>query len=317
MPPIHRKSTTFSLRDVKTTARNLHQYFQNTETFDLVHCASGLNNLTEDCDLASYLNPVHPFLIHIIASNEAAYLNTLSPHEQLALITKLSAQQAQYLIFEDPKAIPATFFQQNNINLVTSQFPDKTLPQKLTRTILDATAERTTIHGAFVVIFGQGILITGDSGSGKSSLLNNLVDQGHLWVADDSPLFYLNSDNVVIGHADRELSEFIHIKGLGPINMDKTHGQACRIRAHPLAALMHLSNNTCNENKNISAYTQRDTRKIFKQNFPMHHFSPSHPNLVLMAEMYAKSLILKQWDYDAAIGLENALNNALSMATDN
>lgn len=306
---------------MKTLSDNLSLYFQNAEKLHLIHRVSlekPVTNCITSHNLIAYLNPIHPYPIHIIGINELTYFKTLSNTALKELINQLSANGAQYLIFENQNTIPDIFFQQDLIHLVISNHPTNNLLQRLSHDINESIAERVSQHGAFVVIFNQGILITGESGSGKSSLLLDLVKQGHLWIADDLILFFLDANsntktnNPIIGHASGELSEFVHVKGIGPINMDKTHGQASRIRRHSLAGVVHLSNNSTNENPNISAYTQTDSLEIFNRTIPMWHLPTTHPNLSTMVENCAKNLILNDWDYNAINGLENALNNALT-----
>jgi len=296
---------------VKTISDKLFNYFNNAEELHLTHCASAVN-YSSNCDIIAYLNPIHPSLIHLIGKNESNFLQNLSDIELNGLIEQLSTHNAQYLIFEDQSTIPDCFFKQNKIHLVVSKSPLKSLKPQLSREVNQSIAERISQHGAFVVIFNKGVLITGNSGAGKSSLLLSLIKQGHLWVADDLSLFFLDNNDHVIGHAMDKLSEFIHIKGIGPVNMDKNYGQASRIQSHPLAAVIHLSNNSANENKKISAYAQLDTLTLLDKNFPMWHLPTKHPDLTTMVENCAKNLILNDWDYSAIIGLENALNNALA-----
>ena len=309
---IRRKFTIFSLLNVKTSSDRLLSYFKNAEELYLTHLASAENHHYSNSDIISYLNPIHPYLIHLIGESESDFLKNLSDIELNKLIDQLSTHNAQYLIFENQNAIPACFFKQNKIHLIISNSPLKNLKPQLTHEVNQSIAERVSQHGTFVVVFNKGILITGDSGTGKSSLLLSLIKQGHLWVSDDLSLFFLNNNNQVIGHASDKLSGFIHIKGIGPVNMDKNYGQACRIQSHPLAAVIHLSNNSINENNKISAYTQLDTLTLLNKNFPMWHLPTTHSDLTTMVENCAKNLILNDWNYNAINGLENALNNALA-----
>jgi HPr kinase/phosphorylase len=300
---------------VKSTTKILLSYFKKAPTLNLVHYARAsdiIENTNNVNDIAGYLNPIHPQLVHLVSSHEIPYINSLSSLEQIEFIKKLAYNHAKYLVFNNQNNIPATFFQQDKIHLVVNDRPNSHLLQQLLDDIHQEIAERKSLHGAFVAVFGKGILITGESGSGKSNLLLSLIEKGHLWIADDAPLFFLNSRNHIIGHATENLSEFIHIKGLGPINMDKTYGQACRIHSHPLAAVVHLSDNTYIESHHISTFDQKDTLNLLNQKIPMRHFSKTNPNLSLMTENFAKHLILNNWGYNSENGLENALSNTLS-----
>jgi len=313
MPATHKKFTTFSLLNVKTVSDRLSLYFKNAEKLHLIHFASSSNYNHNDWGIVTYLNIIHPYLIHIIGDYESSFLNTLSNEEQKNLIEQLSTNSAQYFIFENQDTIPTYFLRQDKIHIVVSNHPAENVKQHLAPDINEIIAERKSLHGAFLVVFNKGILITGESGVGKSSLLLDLVKQGHLWIADDLSLFFIDHNNQIIGQGSNELSEFIHIKGIGPVNMDKSHGQACRIRSHPLAAVIHLSNNRANNNSTINAYAQTDTITLFNKAFPMWHLSTAHTNLTTMVENCAKNLILNDWNYNATNGLDNALNNALTI----
>lgn len=308
---MHKKSTTFSPQNVLTLSERLALYFKNAEKLHLIHDARAAKNCHNNCDVIAFLNPIHPYLIHMIGKKESAFLNSLPEPELKKLIDQLSKNNAQYLIFENKHNIPAYLFQQDKLHLVTSSDSLEKTGAQLGFEINDFVTERVSQHGAFVVVFNKGILITGDSGSGKSSLLLNLIKQGHLWVADDLSLFYLDSNNQVIGHASEEFSEFIHIKGIGPVNMDKSYGQACRIPSHQLAGVIHLGNNSANENNTVSAYTQLGAITLLEKNFPMWQLPTMHSNATTLVENCAKNLILNDWNYNAVNGLENALNNAL------
>ncbi len=290
-------------------ASRLTLFFKTSPQFHLIHSATHLGADVETCDILGYLNPIHPFQLHVIGKNEIDYLGTLSDNEQIVLVKQLASQQALCLIFEEQHNIPLPFFQQNQLHIVVSQ---RAFQANFFQTLLDELNQHltkcSTQNGAFVVVFGKGILITGKSGTGKSSLLLSLVKQGHLWVTDDASPFYRDTRGNVIGHTQKHLQEYVHIKGLGPINMDKTYGLACRIYSHPLDAVIHLSNNTAEANPQISAYTQEDTKMIFDMKFPLWHCLSTHPNLTLMVESRAKHLILRDWGYDSVIELENTLN---------
>ncbi|HFE37397.1 MAG TPA: hypothetical protein ENK06_03120 [Gammaproteobacteria bacterium] len=232
-------------------------------------------------------------------------------------MSALISQHALYLIFENPEHIPKPFYQQKKIHLLCVDTIHTQQIQQLTSKLNKRFAERHAQHGAFVIVYGRGIFIRGKSGAGKSQLLLNLIKNNHLWVADDLTNFYLNTQGQIIGEADNNLSEYIHIKGVGPIHVDKTYGQACRIRSHSLAAAIHLSDNIPQENPHISAYSQLDTLTLLNKKLPLWHFSSSNHNLPLLVEQCAKNLILEAWGHNAADGLENALNNALSRAQNN
>lgn len=297
---------------MKITTDQITQYFQESSSFRQVHYASYPGNPNSQCELIGHLNPIRPFKIHIVGKDELAYLSALDPDTQFDFIEQLSSNHASFLILEKSLETPKFLFRQHKLRIMESKFSHSELKQQIAEELTEKFAERASLHGTFVAVFGKGILVMGNCGVGKSSLLVSLLSKGHLWIADDSPLFYLSSSNQIVGHAPEILSEFVHIKGIGPINLDQMYGRACRLPSHPLAGVVHLSNNTDIENKDISAYTQDDRFNLFDRKFPRWNFSSSQSNLCDLVECCAKNLILKDWKYNSADGLENALTNALT-----
>ena len=156
---------------MKTLSDNLTFFFNNAEKLHLIHSADSKKFTTEykvKNDLVTYLNPIHPYPVHIVSSHELAYFKTLSDNEFKKLIDQLSQNNAQYLIFEELDDIPNIFFTQNHINLIISDYACNNLQIQLSREINELVAKQLSQHGVFVVVHNQGILITGKSGTGKS-----------------------------------------------------------------------------------------------------------------------------------------------------
>ena len=87
-------------------------------------------------------------------------------------------------------------------------------------------APRITRHGVLVEIYGQGILIMGDSGIGKSETAIELVKRGHRLVADDAVELKKISSSELVGSAPEILRHYIELRGIGVINVAKLFGMA-------------------------------------------------------------------------------------------
>jgi HPr kinase/phosphorylase len=96
-----------------------------------------------------------------------------------------------------------------------------------------------TLHGVYMDIFGLGVLLTGDSGIGKSEIALGLISRGHRLIADDSIEFYLE-DNIIIGKCPELLKHFLEVRGLGILNIHKMFGENA-VKDHvPLQLVTHL-----------------------------------------------------------------------------
>ena len=85
-------------------------------------------------------------------------------------------------------------------------------------------APRITRHGVLVEVYGEGILLLGDSGIGKSELAIELVKRGHRLVADDAVELRKVSNRQIMGTAPENIRHFIELRGVGIINVSRVYG---------------------------------------------------------------------------------------------
>jgi len=292
-------------------AQTIQLFEKNSQFQTLLQAPQDPVNTTLSIDLLSYLNPIHPSLIQLIEQNESDYLHSLSGQEQQALIHRLAKNGATQLVFTDKQQIPATFFLQNKISIHLLSNNSRPAFQHLQEITQHIVIEECSIHGCMVIVFGQGIFITGDSGAGKSTLLLTLLDRGHLWVADDAPLIYRNySGQVYVSHP-AHLSQYIHIENIGVIDVDQTYGKSKRIPHQRLAAIIHLSNNDIIANSDDSIFTGYQLTNVLNQATPKWHISTAQGNTAILVESIARQLILNSWGHNASEALINTHDAAI------
>ena len=260
----------------------------------------------------NYLNLIRPQHIHYIGHHESTYLATRSPIELGELIEKLHAEKTIALLFHSDTEIPATLTNQQNFIISHTNLNLTQLNASICNSNVFNKIFVKSLHGSLVVVYNQGILITGKSGTGKSSLLLELVDKGHLWVADDSPLLTLNNEKI-IGHAEAtKLSNFVHIKGFGVINMDNEYGRSRQLKSHKISAIFELADDTATDEDSINLLNQEKSVTIFKQKLPKWSINRDIRNLPLLVEKCAHRLILKTWEKNAPEQFNDALNRLIT-----
>ncbi|MDH3327303.1 MAG: hypothetical protein OEM38_11365 [Gammaproteobacteria bacterium] len=297
----------------KEITKNISELFNHSSSFQVLLQATQSRDIdSSSIDILTYLNSIHPYYIHIVEENELSYLNLLSGTEQDALINRLVTNHASHIIFTDKNNIPTYFLSQNIINIVLFTDKKQSAYQYLLRATENIPLETTSIHGCMVIAYNQGILITGESGAGKSTLLLALLDRGHLWIADDAPNIYRNPNGQVIVEHTEHLPEYIHIKDIGPINVDKTIGKAKRIPRHTLAAIIHLSNNAVVKKSAASIFNVYETINILGKTIPKWCISKNQENRALLVESIAKQLILNSWGDNASNTLIEAHDTAIT-----
>src|SRR5690606_2523331 len=101
-------------------------------------------------------------------------------------------------------------------------------------------AETISMHGVFMDVFGIGVLITGDSGVGKSELGLELISRGHGLVADDVVEISRVAPGTLEGHCPPLLRDFLEVRGLGLLNIRTIFGETASRRKMRLKLIVHL-----------------------------------------------------------------------------
>ncbi len=160
-------------------------------------------------------------------------------------------------------------------------------------------APMTTMHAVLLDIYGLGILITGDSGIGKSEAALELVKRGHRLVADDAVIVKKISENRLIGEAPENIKHMMEIRGVGIINVELMYGISAVIESKSIDLVVHLE--FWDKNKDYDRLgMDEDRQEILGVSVPLLTV-PVHPgrNLAIIMESAARNTRLKQSGYDA------------------
>ena len=119
---------------------------------------------------------------------------------------------------------PIEFAQKYGVALLLSEEMTSPLMGTMITTLNVELAPRITRHGVLVEVYGEGILITGDSGVGKSETAIELVKRGHRLIADDAVELRRVSSNRIMGASPENIRHFIELRGIGIINVARLFG---------------------------------------------------------------------------------------------
>ncbi|HET9404269.1 MAG TPA: HPr kinase/phosphorylase, partial [Burkholderiales bacterium] len=167
--------------------------------------AKALNSeLTKDSSqgLIGHFNFIHPNLIQVLGASETAYLNGLDAASCRSLLAKAATRELACFIVAGAEHVPpplAEVAESSSTPLFRSPVASVELMWMLRPYLARALAESTTAHGVFLDVLGMGVLITGDSGVGKSELALELVSRGSVLVADDVVELYRIGPETVEG----------------------------------------------------------------------------------------------------------------------
>lgn len=166
--------------------------------------------------------------IQIIGNGEFAYLTMLTKENRLNELQKLFEFEIPCFIFTYNHVPDQTFIkmaEQVHCPILITELSSPDFVSRVSRVLATVFAPKTTIHGVLVEVYGIGILITGDSGVGKSETALELIERGHRLVADDVVEIRSVSGNYLMGSgANKVIGHHMEIRGLGIINITHLFG---------------------------------------------------------------------------------------------
>jgi HPr kinase/phosphorylase len=203
------------------------------------------SELTKDSSqgLIGHLNFIHPNLIQVLGPSEAAYLDALDPDSCRSVLSKVATRELACFIVAGVDRVPpplAEISESAATPLLRSPVASVELMWMLRPYLARALAESTTTHGVLLDVLGMGVLITGESGVGKSELALELVSRGSGLIADDVVELYRIGPETVEGRCPALLKDFLEVRGLGVLNIRTIFGEAALRPRKNLKLIVHL-----------------------------------------------------------------------------
>ena len=170
--------------------------------------------------LAGYYENFDSKRIQIIGLTEMSYLDELSTSLRNTHLEKLFSFQPPAIVLTrgmQPLSEMMQFAKQYGVPILMSTEMTSALMGQLITTLNTELAPRITRHGVLVEVYGEGILILGDSGVGKSETAIELVKRGHRLIADDAVELRRVSYRKILGTAPANIRHFIELRGIGSV----------------------------------------------------------------------------------------------------
>lgn len=187
----------------------------------------GCTDDTPGKSLIGYLNIIHPNRLQILGHLELDYLNSLTPSLRHDVIQQLCDAQPATIILAEQLVAPDDLqlaCEKSQTPLLGSSLSSVKLISCLNHYFGGELAEKIVVHGVFLEVHGMGVLLTGESGVGKSELALELITRGHRLVADDAPEFSRVGPDIVRGRCPEALRDFLEVRGLGILNVPAMYG---------------------------------------------------------------------------------------------
>ena len=166
--------------------------------------------------------------VQVFGRGEVAYLNKLINTGNTDSIRQLFSYPIPCCIFTHSLEVPEEFCkiaEESGCPILSTDLESTEFSTRLLRLFSNIFAPKQTMHGVLVEVFGVGILLTGDSGVGKSETALELIERGHRLVADDIVELRCVNGNTLLGKgANKIISHHMEIRGLGIINIEQLYG---------------------------------------------------------------------------------------------
>lgn len=210
---------------------------------DLHHPIKVTRDDISPADLVGHVNVIHPERIQVFGAPEIAWSRRMSEEKMRQQMRDFIAAKCPGVIVADGCDVPHFVLdecQNGNTPLFSTPHSAAMVIDALRLYLSREFAETISLHGVFMDVLGVGVLLTGDSGVGKSELALELITRGHGLVADDVVEVSRLSPEALEGHCPELLMDFIEVRGLGLLNIRTVFGEtACR-RKMRLRLICHL-----------------------------------------------------------------------------
>ena len=177
--------------------------------------------------LAGYFDHFEPMRIQILGNVEVSYIQKETPQERAAIFDQFFSYKPPALLYArnfpvDPQCLEMA--RKHSITILRSGEATASLASNIIAYLRSALAPRITRHGVLVEVYGEGLLLVGDSGVGKSETALELLKRGHRLIADDAVEIRKLSNASLVGTAPDLIRNYIELRGIGIINVAKLFG---------------------------------------------------------------------------------------------
>ena len=177
--------------------------------------------------LAGFFEHFDPDDIQIIGRAETAYLQSLTREERLFTLDRLLAMKLPILVLTNGVEADEDYVflcKKHNTPLLRSKDYTSSFISALSASLNVHLGDRCTLHGVLVEVYGEGVLLLGDSGIGKSETAMELLKRGHRLIADDAVEIRRVSSKTLVGSAPDNIRHFIELRGIGIVNVRRIFG---------------------------------------------------------------------------------------------
>ena len=177
--------------------------------------------------LTGYFDHFEPMRLQVMGNVETSYLQKLTDSERAIAFDRLLSYKVPALLISrniPPDAQCLEMAKKHNVTLLRSPESTSSIVSAIIAYLKAALAPRVAQHGVLMEVYGEGVLILGESGMGKSETAVELLKRGHRLIADDAVEIRRISGNVLMGTASELIRNYVELRGIGIVNVAKLFG---------------------------------------------------------------------------------------------
>ncbi len=177
--------------------------------------------------LSGYFDHFEPMRLQVMGNVEMSYISKMFPADRAVTFDRLFSYKFPALLIArnlEPDRECLAMAKKHNVTVLRSKEPTSAVVSALITYLKDELAPRVTRHGVLMEVYGEGLLLMGDSGIGKSETAVELVKRGHRLIADDAVEIRKVSGNSLVGTAPVLIRDYVELRGIGIVNVAKLFG---------------------------------------------------------------------------------------------
>jgi HPr kinase/phosphorylase len=254
--------------------------------------------------LIGHFNLIHANQAQVLGRTELTYLANLRKNWRQDACEQLFESDPVVILIADECDPPAEFVRladRYQVPLLRSAVSSNELINDLRYYFTHKLADRVTLHGVFMEVLSIGLLLTGDSGVGKSELALELITRGHRLVADDAPEFARIAPDIINGTCPALIQDFLEVRGLGVLNIRAMYGDSVIKKGKYLRLIIQLKHVRQNDGAfEDRLQEQQQTRNVLGLDIPVFSL-PVAPgrNLAVLVEAAVRNHLLRLNGYNA------------------
>ena len=265
--------------------------------------------------MTGYFDYYTPERIQLIGMKEWSYLMKMTSHNRYQVLRKMFQPETPVVIIARDLEIPDEMLQaaeEQKIALLRSHTATSRLSGEISSYLDSRLAERTSVHGVLMDIYGMGVLIQGDSGIGKSETGLELVKRGHRLVADDRVDIFAKDEMTLWGEPAEILRHLLEIRGVGIIDVMSLYGASAVKDSSQVQIAVYLENYDVNKTfdrlGNASDELELAGVRIPRIRIPV----KTGRNISVVIEAAAMNYRAKEMGFDATKIFQERLTNLIS-----